>query len=150
MIFMLVIYKHKNNKSIIYFARKVWIYLIRILWRKSKERQKKDRKINNDHQNTTFYNTFFFPFETDQFLFLAMWDFLFSLLRQTSSSCTSARQKNHVRFTGKCMLCSLCQLPSPPPSQLSMLFLFKINNSLYISFQSFINTQILTISHIIT
>ena len=43
---------------------------------------------------------------------------LFSLLRQTSSyfqrceiflSCT-ARQKNHVRFTGKCMLYSLCQL----------------------------------------
>ena len=43
----------------------------------------------------------------------------FSLLRQTSSyfqrceiflSCTSARQKNHVRFTGKCMLYSLCQL----------------------------------------
>ena len=34
--------------------------------------------------------------------------------------------------------------------QFSMLFLFKINNSLYISFQSFINTQILTISHIIT
>ena len=64
---MLVIYKHKNNKSIIYFARKVWIYQIRILWRKSKERQKKDRKINNDHQNTTFYNTFF------------------SLLRQASS-----------------------------------------------------------------
>jgi hypothetical protein len=30
-----------------------------------------------------------------------------------------------------------------------MLFLFKINNSLYISFQSFINMQILTISHII-
>ena len=41
---MLVIYKHKNNKSIIYFARKVWIYQIRILWRKSKERQKKNRK----------------------------------------------------------------------------------------------------------
>ena len=36
------------------------------------------------------------------------------------------------------------------PPQFSMLFLFKINNSLYISFQSFINTQILTISHIIT
>ena len=69
---MLVIYKHKNNKSIIYFARKVWIYQIRILWRKSKERQKKNRKINNDHQNTTFYNTFVFSFETDQFLFLAM------------------------------------------------------------------------------
>jgi hypothetical protein len=30
-----------------------------------------------------------------------------------------------------------------------MLFLFKIDNSLYISFQSFINMQILTISHII-
>jgi hypothetical protein len=57
-----------------------------------------------------------------------------------------ARQKNHVRFTGKCMLYSLCQ-PSP---QFSMLFLFKINNTLYISFQSLINTQILTISHIIT
>ena len=54
-------------------------------------------------------------------------------------------KKNHVRFTDKCMLYSLCQLPS----QFSMLFLFKINNSLYISFQSFINTQILTISHII-
>jgi hypothetical protein len=52
-----------------------------------------------------------------------------------------------VRFTGKCMLYSLCQLPHP---HFSMLFLFKINNSLYISFQSFINTQILTISHIIT
>jgi hypothetical protein len=36
------------------------------------------------------------------------------------------------------------------PPQFSMLFLFKINNTLYISFQSFINTQILTISHIIT
>ena len=36
------------------------------------------------------------------------------------------------------------------PPQFSMLFLFRINNSLYISFQSFINTQILTISHIIT
>jgi hypothetical protein len=33
---------------------------------------------------------------------------------------------------------------------ISMFFLFKINNLLYISFQSFINTQILTISHIIT
>ena len=33
--------------------------------------------------------------------------------------------------------------------QFSMLFLLKINNSLYISFQSFINTQILAISHII-
>jgi hypothetical protein len=51
-----------------------------------------------------------------------------------------ARQKNHMRFTGKCILYSLCQL-SP---QFSMFFLFKINNSLYISFQSFINTQILT------
>ena len=61
-------------------------------------------------------------------------------------SCTSVRQKYHVRFTGKCMLYSLCQL-SP---QFSILFLFKINNSLYISFQSYINTQILTISHIIT
>jgi hypothetical protein len=56
-------------------------------------------------------------------------------------------KQNHVRFTGKCMLYSLCQLPPPP--QFSMLFLFKINTSLYISFQSFINTQILTISHII-
>jgi hypothetical protein len=55
-------------------------------------------------------------------------------------------KKNHVRFTGKCMLYSLCQLPP----QFSMLFLFKINNSLYISFLSFINTQILTICHIIT
>ena len=55
-------------------------------------------------------------------------------------------KKNHVRFTGKCMLYSLCQLPP----EFSMLFLFKINNSLYISFQSFINTQILTISHSIT
>ena len=79
----------------------------------------------------------------------------FPLLRQTRSyfqgceiflSCTSARQNNHVRFTGKCMLYSLCQLPP----EFSMLFLFKINNSLYISFQSFINTQILTIGHIIT
>jgi hypothetical protein len=35
------------------------------------------------------------------------------------------------------------------PPQFSMLFLFEINNSLYISFQSFINMQILTISHII-
>ena len=78
-----------------------------------------------------------------------------SLLRQTSSyfqrckifiSCTSARQKNDVRFTGKCMLYSLCQLPP----EFSILFLFKINNSLYISFQSFINMQILTISHIFT
>ena len=42
-------------------------------------------------------------------------------------------KKNHVRFPGKCMLYSLCQLPA----QFSMLFLFKINNSLYISFQSF-------------
>ena len=49
---------------------------------------------------------------------------IFSLLRQTRSyfqrceiflSCTSARQKNHVRFTGKCMLYSLCQLPTHPP-----------------------------------
>jgi hypothetical protein len=61
-------------------------------------------------------------------------------------SCTSARQKNHVRFTGKYLLYSLCQLPP----ELSMLFLFKIKNSLYISFQSFINTQILTIGHIIS
>jgi hypothetical protein len=49
-------------------------------------------------------------------------------------SCTSTRQKNHVRFTGKCMLYCLCQLPP----EFSMLFLFKINNSLYLSFQSFI------------
>ena len=84
---------------------------------------------------------------------------VFSLLRQTSSyfqqcaiflSCTHQfkirkSQRNHVRFTGKCMLYSLCQLPP----EFSMLFLFKINNSLYLSFQSFINTQILTISHII-
>ena len=71
---------------------------------------------------------------------------VFSLLIQTSSyfqrcaiflSCTSSRQRNHVRFTGKCMLYSLCQLPP----EFSMLFLFKINNSLYISFQSFINPQ---------
>ena len=54
-------------------------------------------------------------------------------------------KKNHVHFTGKCMLYSLCQLPP----EFSMLFLFKINNSLYISFQSFINSQILTIGHII-
>ena len=49
----------------------------------------------------------------------------FSLLRQTSSyfwqceiflSCTSARQKNHVCFTDKCLLYSLCQLPPPPNS----------------------------------
>ena len=96
------------------------------------------------------------------FLRILFWTFIkvkrtiyFSLLRQTSSYfqrceiflfCTSARQKNHVRFTGKCMLYSLCRL-SP---QFSMLFLFKINNSLHISFQSFINMQILTISHIIT
>ena len=82
-------------------------------------------------------------------------DLYFSLLRQTSSyvqrceiflSCTSARQRNHARFTDKCMVYSLCQLPA----QFAMLFLFKINNSLYINFQSFINTQILTISHIIT
>ena len=47
--------------------------------------------------------------------------------------------------------CTLCQLPPPPHTpQFSMLFLFKIINSLYISFQSFINTQVLTISHIIT
>jgi hypothetical protein len=39
----------------------------------------------------------FLTFETDQFLFLAC-----------------ARQKNHVPFTGKCMLYSLCQLPPPP------------------------------------
>jgi hypothetical protein len=54
---------------------------------------------------------------------------IFSLLRQTSSyfywceiflSCTSTRQKNHVRFTGKCMLYSLCQLP-PPNSHFSLL-----------------------------
>ena len=56
-------------------------------------------------------------------------------------------KKNHVRFTIKCILYSLCQLHPPP--QFSMPFLFKINNSLYISFQSFINMQILTISHII-
>ena len=36
-----------------------------------------------------------------------------------------------------------------PPNSPGFSF-FKINNSLYISFQSFINTQILTISHIIT
>jgi hypothetical protein len=42
----------------------------------------------------------FLTFETDQFLFLAMWDFL--ILQD---------KKNHVRFTGKCMLYSLCQLP---------------------------------------
>jgi hypothetical protein len=67
-------------------------------------------------------------------------------LRKNVLSCTSARQNNHVRFTGKCMLYSLCQLPP----EFSMLFPFKRNNSLYISFQSFINTQILTISHSIT
>ena len=83
------------------------------------------------------------------------WDSIFSLLRQTNSYVNDVRfsylalvqdKKNHVRFTGKCMLYSLCQLYP----QFSMLFLFKINNSLYISFQSFINMQILTISHIIT
>jgi cytochrome c oxidase assembly factor CtaG len=31
-------------------------------------------------------------------------------------------KKKHVRFTGKCMMYSLCQLPA----QFSMLFLFKI------------------------
>jgi hypothetical protein len=30
-------------------------------------------------------------------------------------SCTSARQKNLVRFTGKCMMYSLCQLPPNSP-----------------------------------
>ena len=66
-----------------------------------------------------------------------LWDRPVSIFRDLRFS----RQTNHVRFTGKCMLYSLCQLP-----QFSMLSLFKINNSLYISFQSFINTQILTIS----
>ena len=43
-------------------------------------------------------------------------DLLFSLLRQTSSYFYSARQKKyHVRFTGKCMLYSLCQLPPNSP-----------------------------------
>ena len=46
--------------------------------------------------------------------------------------------------------CRTVYVNFPPPSQFSMHFLFKLNNSLYISFQSFINTQILTISHIIT
>ena len=82
-------------------------------------------------------------------------DDYFSLLRQTSSyfyRCEISYlalvqdKKNHVRFTGKCMRYSLCQLSL----QFSILFLFKINNSLYIHFQSLINTQILTISHIIT
>ena len=31
-------------------------------------------------------------------------------------SCSSARQKNQMRFTDKYMLYSLCQLPPPPPS----------------------------------
>ena len=66
----------------------------------------------------------FLTFETDQFLFLAMWNSLI------------------LCFTGRCMLYRLCQLPSSP--QFSMLFLFKTNNSLYISFQSFINMQILS------
>ena len=43
-----------------------------------------------------------------------------------------------------------CVLPAnAKPPQFSIIFLFKINNALYISFQSFLNTQILTISHII-
>jgi hypothetical protein len=59
------------------------------------------------------------------------WDIIFSLLRQTSSyfyrceiflCCTSARQKSHVRFTGKCMLYSWM---STAP-QFSMLFLLKL------------------------
>ena len=32
------------------------------------------------------------------------------------TSGTSAWQKNHMRFNGKCMLYSLCQLPPPPNS----------------------------------
>ena len=108
-----------------------------------------------------FFCVFYFLFCLSSVCVL--WPFLsvsmdspFSLLRQISSyfqrceiflSCTNARQKNHVRFTGKCMLYSLCQLATPP-YQFSMPFLFKINNSLYIvyKFTSFINTQILTIS----
>ena len=67
------------------------------------------------------------------YICISVGDPVFSLLRLTSSyfqrceiflSCTSARQNNHVRFTGKCMLYSLCQLPP----EFSMLFLFKINN----------------------
>ena len=91
-------------------------------------------------------------------------------------SCTSPGVRPYISHTAKNRNCAVslvrisylalvqdkqitCVLPanacctvyvncSPPPNYLCF-SLFKINNSLYISFQSFINTQILTISHII-
>ena len=60
-----------------------------------------------------------------------------ALVQDKKKSRAFYRQMHAVQF-----------MSTAPPPQFSMLF--KINNSLYISFQSFINTQILTISHIIT
>ena len=59
---------------------------------------------------------YFLTFETDQFLFFS--DVRFSYLALVQD------KKNHVRFTRKCMLYSLCQLP---PILHAFLF-FKINN----------------------
>ena len=85
-------------------------------------------------QRQVYEALLFLTFETDQFLYLAMCDFL--ILKK-------------IRCVLPANACCTVYVNCSPPSQFSMLFLFKINNSMYISFQSFINTQILAISHII-
>jgi hypothetical protein len=62
--------------------------------------QKKADIVSLEIEKLLQKGAIFLTFETDQFLFLAMRELV-------------QDKKNHVRFTGKCMLYSLCQLPPP-------------------------------------
>jgi hypothetical protein len=59
--------------------------------------------LADDHVNNVSY----FPFMSIKKVILYL-----CVLYEIFLSCPSARPKNHVRFTGKCMLYSLCQLNS--------------------------------------